>query len=728
MRFLVFLFSIVWLTSFSQDKSLSIIKTKEIIEIDGELTEAIWKNAEKATVFHQNYPSDTISASTKTEAMVTYDDLNIYVAAICYDDFPDQPYVVQSLKRDFSFPVSDGFAIFLDPFNDQTNGFSFGVNPLGVQREGLLQGGGQFGVSTDWDNKWFSAVKKYDGYWTVEMKIPFKSIRYNHELSQWGINFARNDLKRNELSCWAKVPQNFNVSALPFAGKLNWDNPPPKAGANISLIPYVIGGAFSDHQANTQETKANTGFDAKIAVTSSLNLDITVNPDFSQVEVDDQVTNLSRFSLFFPEKRQFFIENSDLFSRFGFRQIRPFFSRRIGLNNGNQIPILAGARLSGKLSKNWRVGLMNMQTEGVGEESIESQNYAVGAIQRTIGERSTIDAIVVNRQAFVNSDIVSSDYNRVVGLDYNLRSKGNKVLGKVFLHKSFTPNENTEDYAHASWLMYNDKKMSIHWNHEFVAENYNAEVGFVPRISQYNPETGEIVKSAYWRLEPSFNYRFFPKSKKIFNIEPGIYWSGYFNNDYQSTENRISAQIGVNFISKSFLGGQIIKEDVLLNFATDITFAGNTPLDSGYYSFNHYVLEYWSSQLRPLNYGMKVDYGNYFTGQKLTIQSSVDFRIQPWGVFGIRYNQNEIFMPNNETASLILIGPKIQLSFTQKLFLSTFIQYNTQIENMNINARLQYRFRPMSDLFIVYTDNYNTFNYSIKNRALLLKLVYWLNV
>jgi len=719
---------------FSQEnKSILIKKANAKIVLDGELNEADWLTADKADNFQMSYPVDTLKAKTLTEVLVTYDDENIYIAAICYDNLPDKKYTIQSLKRDFSFPVSDAFAVFIDPFDDKVNGFSFSVNPYGVQREGLVQSGGGFGVTTSWDNKWFSEVKQHGDKWIVEMKIPFKTIRFNHNLNSWGINFARNDLKRNETSTWNPVPQQYNVASLAFTGKLNWDEKPNKAGTNISFIPYTIGSYDKNYLSKDENIKFNGGFDAKIAVTSSLNLDITVNPDFSQVEVDRQITNLSRFSLFFPERRQFFIENSDLFSDFGFRQIRPFFSRRIGLKNGKQVPIIGGARLSGKLNKNWRLGLMNMQTEGVefkdDEITIKPENFTVAAIQRKIGKRSSLDFIMVNRQGFDNKEINYSDYNRIAGLQYNLRSANNKLQGKTFFNKSFTPTINEDDYTHASWLMLNNKNITAHWNHEYVGKNHYADVGFIPRISQYNTETGEVVRSSYWRFEPSINYRFFSKSDKVISYSPGVYWSGYYNKDFQITENKYIAMNAIKFTNQAFLGIKLIRDEALLNFPTDITFTNNTPIDSGYYNYHHIFSEFHSTNLKRFKYIIKADYGEYFIGNKLTLDGEISYRIQPWGKFGISVTENQIWMPNNySNPSILLVGPKLEFSFTKKAFFTTFIQYNTQIDNVNINARFQYRFKPMSDLFIVYTDNYNSPNMNIKNRALVVKLVYWINL
>ena len=219
---------------------------------------------------------------------------------------------------------NDNFLLILDTFNDITNGFAFGINAAGAQWDGQQYDGGP--VNLSWDNKWYSAVKQYDDHWSFEAAIPFKSIRFNNQLSTWGVNFGRMDLPSTEKSVWAPVPRQFPSIASAFTGQLVWDNPPAKTGSNISLIPYFLGGSTKDFENKKEPTyKKEIGFDAKIALGSSLNLDLTVNPDFSQVEVDRQVTNLDRFELFFPERRQFFLENDDLFNNIGLERIRPFF-------------------------------------------------------------------------------------------------------------------------------------------------------------------------------------------------------------------------------------------------------------------------------------------------------------------------------------------------------------------------------------------------------------------
>lgn len=692
-------------------------KTQEKIQLDGKLEESTWKYAQKATDFWQSFPYDTSYCKSKTEAMMTYDDNFLYVAAICYDSL-DGEYVVQSLKRDFSYPRTDAFAVYLDPLCDKTNGFNFTVSPYNVQREGILNDGGGMGVTTSWDNKWYSKTQIEPYKWTVEMAIPFKTLRYKTDRTTWRVNFSRNDLKRNENGAWHPVPRQFNIAHLAYTGVLEWDAHPPAPGANVVLIPYGIVRGEEDYVIKTGfQTKFNTGLDAKIGITPSLNLDLTFNPDFSQVEVDRQVTNLSRFTLFFPERRNFFLENSDLFERFGFSKIRPFFSRNIGLYNGRVVPILAGARLSGKINENWRIGAMTMQTEGLKDLPLSSYNYSVLALQRKVFERSNIAAIMVNKQAVDGMDIQYGQYNRLAGIDYNLASKDGKWQGKLFYHQTFSPNNKAPDQnAHASWIMYNTRKVQAHWNHEFVGNNYNAEVGFVPRKN-------------YVRLEPMTYIYFYPKSKIINNYNFGLYSDMYFNRKGDFLDRLIRVSHTVNFQSSAHI--DISADDIYtyLFFPFDPSGTNGKPLPVGDYYYRQVNTSYTSNFRKTFSYLGSVSYGSYFIGSKLTSIAECNYRWQPYMALSVRSEYNQIRLPEPyKSADLILIGTTIEITFTNNLFFTTFLQYNTQANNININSRLQWRFKPMSDLFVVYTENYATQNIGIKNRALVIKLSYWLNV
>ncbi|CAG5079811.1 carbohydrate binding family 9 domain-containing protein [Parvicella tangerina] len=690
---------------------------------DGVLNESVY-TSDASSNFVQNFPTDSLPASLQTNVWTFYDDEYLYVAAKCFSE--DNKFTIQSLARDFDLYSNDAFTVAICPLNDQTNGFYFAVTPYGTQHEGTIQYGGAFGGVSVWDNKWYSKVVSTTDGWTLEMKIPFKTLRYKSQNLEWGINFIRTDLQNNEISTWNPVPQNFDFLSLANTGILKWQNEPPKAGTNISLIPYAIGGWNKDYSSNEENLRFNGGLDAKIAITSSLNLDLTINPDFSQVDADVQITNLSRFSLFFPERRQFFLENSDIFERFGFSKIRPFFSRQIGLSNGQTIPILGGARLSGSINENWRIGLMDLQTEGTSLGP--SENFAVGAIQRRVGNWGNIAFIAVNKQQFSSdSKPIAGNFNRVFGLDYNLQSPDGKHRGKFFYHHSFKGS--TNDYAHASWYMYNTRKLTFHWNHEYVGKNYRADVGFVPRVQNYNSETGEFVYKTYWRLEPSITYRHYPKTGKITFIAPEIYFSEYYDADFAPTETRLAPSLYFMMKDQSSFNITAGYNQVKLLFDTDITFSSNQPHSAGYYSFNDISAYYGSSPVNLLNYEAEIKFGQYYTGSIFSANTGLAYRIQPKFKLSTSIEYNSIYFKEKfEDVQLLIFSPRVDYQFNKKMFFTTFVQYNTQVNNVNINARFQYRFRPMSDLFVVYTDNYNANIFGIKNRAMVIKLVWWLNV
>ena len=299
-------------------------------------------------------------------------------------------------------------------------------------REALISNGGR---STDdwlaeWDNKWKGESAIFDDYWSCEIAIPFSTIRFPEGEKSWNFNSYRFDTQSNTRSTWQPIPQNQIIMSLAYMGNMTWEEAPAVAGKSISIIPFLAGGVARNHEEGLpSETDFSFGGDAKIAITSGLNLDLTINPDFSQVEVDQQVINLDRFEVFFPERRQFFLENSDLFGTFGDDLANPFFSRRIGVatnaaDEAFPTPIYYGARLSGKLDNNWRIGLLNMQTARDEDNNLPSYNYTVAALQRKVFSRSNIGVILVNKQNFGDnqSDTTTyySDFNRVLGIDYNL--------------------------------------------------------------------------------------------------------------------------------------------------------------------------------------------------------------------------------------------------------------------------------------------------------------------
>jgi len=709
-----------WNYSFSQIRGVNrdkyrihINQTSEDIKVDGLLDETIWKDAEKSGKLQRVLPTDTGYAAAQTEVRMTYSPSTIYLGIICYDPLPGKR-PVESLRRDFSFMKNDNFIVFMDTFNDQTNGFAFGISPAGAQWDGLQANGGL--VNLNWDIKWRSAVRNYDDRWEAEFAIPFRSLRYHGGISEWGINFSRQDLKTSEKSSWAPMPRQFATATLAYTGTLVWDKPLPSSGLRFSLIPYALGKATQNKEAGENfKYTATAGMDVKAILSTSLNLDLTLNPDYSQVEVDRQQINLDRYELFFPEKRQFYLENSDLFATLGTETVRPFFSRRIGLES----PVIAGARLSGKIGDRWRIGVMDIQTST--KDEIPAANYMVAALQRQVFSRSSVSAFIVNKQILNiddNETYTGSGYNRIAGMEYNLSSPDNKWTGKVFYHQNLTDSLSIKDAAMAANITYSSQYITATVNQSLTGSGYVAETGFVRR-------------KGYYELNPLFGYKFFPKDSKIANHGPGIKFDTYMDpySSFSVTDMETQLLYNIEWLNKSMVSVDFKDTYVKLQAPFDPTNTGGLQLPAGEeYHWNEIGATFTSDTRRLFNFTMLSRYGGYYNGKRFTVSGELNYRYQPYGSLALVATYNDISLPSPyNSAKLLLIGPRLDFTFTDKLFFTSFIQYNNQIDNLNLNLRFQWRFAPVSDLFIVYTENSYPDNYTVKNRGLVVKLSYWFN-
>jgi hypothetical protein len=690
--------------------------TDRSIKVDGVADDEAWQNAQLATDFFMCTPMDTSFAKANTEVRMAYDKDNIYILVINFKPVKGK-IIVESLKRDFVFGKNDNFLLFMDTFDDRTNGFSFGANAAGATWEGQMGEGAS--VDLSWDNKWVSAVKNDDDKWVWEAAIPFKSIRYKPGITEWGINFSRQDLTISEKSAWAPVPRQFPSASLAYTGVLAWDQPPPNPGPNISFIPYAATKITKDYTNEGRTQFKNTiGGDVKIGITPSLNLDLTVNPDFSQVDVDVQQTNLNRFELFFPEKRQFFLENADLFANFGYANIRPFFSRRIGLG----VPIQYGARLSGKLNKNWRIGMLDVQTAA--QDSTPKNNYAVFALQRQLLGRSNIRFLFVNRDAISYSPEVNQStnrFNRNLGAEFNLASVNNLWTGKMMFLKSFTPGKNSDDFIYASDIKYNKANFFWQWQHEYSGKNYMADVGYVPNA----------IRMGYYKINPTIGYLFFVKSNQIISHGPKLVSNYYWDKKFDMSDREVTLSYHINFINRATITANFTNNYVRLLRPFDPTNLGGATLATGSeHHWNSAGIEIVSGPQNRLTYTVAGIFGGYYeNGNRTNLRTELGYRFQPYVALSAAGNYNNIQLrePWGRT-QLWLFGPKVDITFRNNLFLTTYMQYNNQAENVNLNARLQWRYKPASDLYIVYTDNYLPDNFMVKNRALVLKFTYWWNL
>lgn len=714
------------------DYQIKIERTTEAIQLDGQLDEAVWKSADKASDFWVKIPTVKEGADPQTEVQLTYNDKFIYIAITCFDQ---GKHVIQTLKRDQDYWDSDAIGVLIDPIGQGANGFMFGVSALGVQMEGLaFQGGDGGDLDRNWDNKWFSASQNYEDRWTVEMAIPFKTLRYEADQATWGINFVRNHIKGNEYHTWTPVPQQFQGIDLNYLGGLVWDTAPKKIKNNATLIPYITGGINHNMEDNKKAKGTfNGGLDAKISVTSSLNLDLTVNPDFSQIEVDQQVTNLTRFSIFLPEKRTFFLENADIFSGFGLPSINPFFSRKIGLNaNRETVPILFGARLTGNLNAKTRIGVMNMQTKA--DDTQLGQNYFATTAHRRVGKRSIIKGLFTNRQAYTDGKFSKQDYNRNAVIETQLVSKDGKWQswgGYQHSFKSGIEDKNTVIGLGGGFF---GEQFNAFTDFTRVGENYYADLGFVNRVETFYRDT--TIRSGFFQNFTQVEYFIFPENDEVIN-QHFFGWENllvYFP-DGTLSERFMQLRYFMNLKNRSRLRFRL--ENSKNNLLDELTFTGMDNVAAGIYNNYTFGIQFVSDERKTFNYEVNFRQGGFYHGTLSTYELNLNYRHQPWGNFSVALQKNDIRFPDFEPIELIDLNTRIEINFSKSIFWTTFTQYNFQNNAFNINSRLQYRFSPMSDFFIVYTDNYNVteqqnlgFLESIqaKNRALVFKLNYWFSL
>ncbi|WP_405210355.1 DUF5916 domain-containing protein [Dokdonia sp. Asnod2-E02] len=714
------------LTTYAQTKEVGVKFINSPITVDGSLDEPVWNETKPATNFWQYFPTDTIQASYQSEIRFLYTDKTLYVGIKVFSQGDD--YVIPSLKRDFRAGGSDNITLMFDTFNDGNNAFLFGSNPLGIRREALVSGGGTDlrGFTTSWDTKWVGETKQYDGYYICEWAIPMSAFKFREGETRWRFNSYQFDTQDNTRNTWINIPQNQFIFNLAYMGDMVFEKPLGNSKSPISVIPYINAIAGQDRELPDDFTEVKVGGDARFTIGNSLNLDVTINPDFSQVEVDNAITNLSRFEVGLPERRQFFIENSDLFADFGDpRAANPFFSRRIGIAEdfeGNTIinNIVAGARLSGKVNNNLRVGLLNMQTEKDERNEISANNNTVIALQHRVFSRSNISAIFVNRQATGNETFVEpgEQYNRLVGLDYNLANEDNSWNGKFYLHKSFTPGVERKDFSGGARIEYNRNNWRATSATLFVNEDFNSDLGFIPRK--------DIFRN-FSKLERLI----FPKSgainRHIFSLNSFYVWRPEL--DFTLGDRTLSPQWEAEFKNTASLAVKPRARFTKLFDTFDPSRSEGLELPEGSeYSYNSIELEYNSDRRKALSYTSNATYGDYFNGEILTLRAGATLRLQPKLIIGFNARYDKINLPAPYSDNDIwLVSPRVEVTFTKNLFWNTLLQYSTLQDNFGINSRLQWRFAPLSDLFLVYNDNYFTdTTFAPRFRSINLKLTYWL--
>ncbi len=721
----IFLFST---QSYSQNTRMyTVQKVEQEPQIDGFLEEAVWEQSPWGNNFVQYFPSDSLEAKYQTSFKVFCTETTLYIGFKA--NYQNDQVVVSSLKRDFGALTNDNVSLLFDTFNDGTNAFFFGVTPYGVQREGLVSEGGA-SFNNTWDVKWRAEAQRFKEYYTVEIAIPLTSLKFIEGSTSWRFRAYRWNVQSNEQSTWVQVPQNQLLSSLAYMGRLKFETPLGKSRTPMAIIPYANGIVQKDFIADNTSQSVKKGVDAKIAVSDGLNLDITLNPDFSNVEVDDIFTNLTRFELRLPEKRQFFIDNNDLFENLGntFSGARPFFSRRIGLAQNKegaliQNEIIGGLRLSGKITEDWRLGALYIQTAADADNEIAAFNNLMTTVQRKVGKRSNVNFFLVNRQATARERYRSTDqeHNRVIGADYNLASADNFFRGRLHVHKSLQPGDHKGNFSTQAVFFYNPREWLVITDISLVDKDFRADLGFVPRT--------DVI-----RLGQAVQRIFYPQ-KSIFNTHRLML---LLLNDhkpsesFRKTDHTYSLRYEAQFRNLANASIYLSKIYTYLNFSFDPSQKEESiplPMNT-FYNYNQIQLNYESNNKKLLTYGIDITLGQFFNGSIHSFSTDINYRMQPYANIGFNFRYDSINLPAPYSSNkLLLLSSKLELTFTKKLFWNTLIQYSSQRENVGINSRLQWRFAPLSDLYFVYNDNYISTNQLIPRfRSVNLKLTYWINL
>jgi len=689
--------------------------------IDGRVNEAVWGTAPPHATFTQQDPVEGAPASEKTEVRILVGKGNVYVGIIAFDSDPSKIIVSQS-RRDASLTETDSIVMVLDTFNDSQNAFVFGTNPLGIEYDGQVAregqssgvsfaGGGGAGTqrgvisafNLNWDGDWMVRAQITERGWEAEMAIPLKTLRYRTGPSEtWGVNLLRNIRHKNEQVYLAPIPRGFDIYRVSLAAKMNGLDLPPRR--DIKLLPYALGSVNKDFTRAAGDQVArngDVGLDLKWGIRPNVTLDATVNTDFAQVEADEEQVNLTRFDLFFPEKRPFFLENASTF-QFGQPQsIDLFFSRRVGLSAGAlPIDILGGGRLSGKMG-GWNVGLLNIQADDVedarGNTVGPSNNFSVVRLQREVG-RSSYGAIFVNRQGF-GPAAVAEDWNRAFGVDANILLNQNSRLS-AFLARTDTPqNRRTgprgTGYSGRAFYNYTDNVWQVSGGYSQVDRNFNPEVGFLPRRGYRRPEFRlyyqQQSKRIAWvrRVAPHISYNSF------WDIETGKRQSEAWHIHPFEIQPRQGGRFGW-FVDYT-------RDNPTSPFMVYNRDGRRVTIPVGEYSWHQHAFEYFHNPSARVTGTIRARVGKYYDGDFNGVEITSDYRITPKITASLGWIRQNIDLPyasfHND-----LVPIKANISFTTLINLSSLLQYNGQTGQFSSNLRFAWLNRSGTGLFVVFND------------------------
>lgn len=666
--------------------------------LDGNvLGDDAWQGLRPAQNFTQVRPYEGQASTQKTEVYVGFDDEALYVGVVCHDDDPTG-IVVGDSRRDSNLDDVDSFQVIVDAFNDRQNGFIFGTTPSSVEydaqvtKEGAQSfGSGGGGFNLEWNTSWNvrSAIGEHG--WSAEMRIPFKSLRYrNAETPVWGLNFQRNVRRTNEVSFWSPIPRQFTINRVSEAGTLTGLQLPDQR--NLKIAPYALGQlSRGGKQPSGTHFDEEFGMDAKYSVTSSLTLDATYNTDFAQVEADELQVNLDRFSLFFPEKRPFFLENAGQFTVGSPQEVELFFSRRIGISaTGRALPIVGGARLSGKIGDTTNVGLLQMRSErlvGIAPEN----DYTVMRVNQELANRSSVGFLYVGRDGdgtVTGND--RTDYNRTYAVDGRF-GLGENALIESYFAKTETPNRRGKDTAYRIRANYNNPLWSNALGYTRVGENFNPEVGFLRRRN-YEKADFFVLR----RLRPT-------DWLGIHELRPHAaffgFWddTGFWESGFTHVDNHFEWRNGIEIHT----GFNLTHEGVRLPFEIN----RGTFVMPGEYDHQEAQLVFKTDEGKRLSFSVESKIGGFFGGDRMNANTSVLFRGGERFSSELSWIHNNIDLPvANGEFEVNVARLRLSYSFTPRLQLQMLVQKDDRTDFTAVNLRFAWLQTANAGLYLVYNE------------------------
>jgi hypothetical protein len=664
--------------------------------IDGSVSDdSSWDGLSPARGFWQVQPDDGVPATQKTEVYIGFTDEALYIGVIAFDDEPDKIIVTDS-RRDADLGETDSFQILIDGMRDGQNGYVFGTNPAGMQfdgqvareGEGGILGSGGGGFNLNWDGTWEVATEISDIGWSAEIRIPFRTLRYrNGEQQTWGVNFQRNIRRNNEIAFWAQLPRQHNLYRVSEAGTLLGVSPPSQR--NLKVTPYVLGSSSRGGDLTASENNSEVGFDIKYSITPSLTLDATYNTDFAQVEADEQQVNLDRFSLFFPEKRSFFLENAGQFSVGDSEEVEMFFSRRIGISDdGEQLPIEGGVRLSGKVGNDTNLGFLHMGSEAVAGFA-PGNKFTVARVNQELPSRSAIGFMFVNRDGD-GSHLVSpgEDKNKTYAIDGRW-GIGDNLLLQAWAAKTSTPGMEERDDAYSVKAIYSSPKWAYRLGYGQVGEDFNPEVGFLSR-SNFRRANAFLMR----RIRPEDMWG-------LLEIRPHASYTAYWDFDGFQESGFLHTDIHWEYRSGYELhtGINFTREGVKEAF--DIV--DGVTIQPGTYDHSEASIVFHTNQSAPLSFSLRTTIGGRFGGDRVSLAPTLKYRSGDSFSSELSYNYNDFDLPGG-VFKANLARLRLSYSFTPKILLQALVQYNELEDIMGTNLRFSWLRTANTGLFLVYNE------------------------